>query len=89
MEHFQKGDISPIRPVKLFDAVSPYHAFKYMQPGQHVGRICMCESPESTNLDGAILDRPNTLKLCALVTYLLVGGLGGLGRAIYIVVPSL
>lgn len=84
MEHFQKGDISPIRPVKVFDAVSPYHAFKYMQPGHHIGRICMSirESPESTNLDGAILDRPNTLELCALATYLLVGGLGGLGRAI-------
>lgn len=84
MEHFQKGRISPIRPVEVFDAVSPYNAFKYMQPGQHIGRICMSirESPESTNLDTTILDRPNTLELYDSASYLLIGGLGGLGRAV-------
>ena len=84
MGHFQKGRISPIRPVEVFDAVSPYNAFKYMQPGQHIGRICMSirESPESTILDATILDRPNTMELYDLASYLLVGGLGGLGRAI-------
>lgn len=84
MEHFQKGHISPIRPVEVFDAVLPYNAFKYMQPGQHIGRICMSirESPESTNLDVTILSRPNTLELYEMASYLLVGGLGGLGRAI-------
>lgn len=84
MEHFQKGRISPIRPVEIFDAVSPYSAFKYMQPGQHIGRICMTirESPESTNLGGTVLDRPKILQLNDKASYLLVGGLGGLGRAI-------
>lgn len=84
MEHFQKGRISPIRPVEVFDAVSPYNAFKYMQSGRHIGRICMSlrESSESTNLDATILDRASTLELYDLASYLLVGGLGGLGRAI-------
>lgn len=84
MEHFQKGHISPLRPVKVFDAVSPYDAFKYMQPGQHIGRICMTirESPGSTVLDATILDRLITLELSDSASYLLVGGLGGLGRAV-------
>lgn len=70
--------------MKVFDAVSPYNAFKYMQPGQHIGRICISirKSPESTNLGATILDRPITLKLHESASYLLVGGLGGLGRAI-------
>ena len=84
MEHFQKRRISQIRPVKVFDAVSPYTAFKYMQPGQHIGRICMSISrvSESTKLDKMIGGRPNTLELNGSASYLLVGGLGGLGRAI-------
>lgn len=70
--------------MEVFDAVSPYNAFKYMQPGQHIGRICISirKSPERTNLDATILDRPITLKLHDLASYLLVGGLGGLGRSI-------
>lgn len=84
MEHFQKRLISPVHPIKVFDAVSPYNAFKYMQPGQHIGRICMSirGSSESTKLDAAIPDRPNAMKLSDLASYLLIGGLGGLGRAI-------
>lgn len=84
LEYLQKGKISPIRPVKVFDAVSPYDAFKYMQPGQHIGRVCMSlrESPEYTKLDVAIVDRLSTLELSNSASYLLVGGLGGLGRSI-------
>ena len=84
MEYFQKGRITPICPVEVFDAVTPYNAFKYMQPGQHIGRICVSirESRENQSLDAAILDRPNTLELSDVASYLLVGGLGGLGRAI-------
>lgn len=39
-------------------------------------------SPGSTALDATILDRTITLKLSNSASYLLVGGLGGLGRAI-------
>ena len=83
LEHFQKGHILPIRPVEVFDAVSPYNAFKYMQPGQHIGRICMSirKSREDKDLDATISDRPITLQLSDSASYLLVGGLGGLGRA--------
>ena len=55
-----------------------------MQPGQHIGRICLSlrESREDRRLDVAILDRPNTLEMSDMASYLLVGGLGGLGRAV-------
>lgn len=55
-----------------------------MQPGQHIGRICVSirESREDRRLDVAILDRPSTLELSGMASYLLVGGLGGLGRAV-------
>ncbi len=84
MEHLQSRRISPIHPVEVFEAASPYNAFKFMQPGQHIGRICISirKSLESHTLDAKISDRPTTLQLSGLASYLLVGGLGGLGRAI-------
>lgn len=86
MEYLQKGYISSIRPVQVFDAASPYNAFRYMQPGQHIGRICLSirNSPECSKLEGTILDQPERLELSSLASYLLVGGLGGLGRSISI-----
>lgn len=80
----QKGSISPIRPTKVFNAASPYDAFMYMQPGQHIGRICLSlrESQEGTNLGGTALNRLKNLEMDASASYLLVGGLGGLGRSI-------
>lgn len=84
MEHFKKNRISSIRPVEVFDAMTPYNAFKYMQSGQHIGRISISirKSQECKNLDAKVQDRPKTLELSGEASYLLVGGLGGLGRAI-------
>ena len=55
-----------------------------MQSGHHIGRISVSirESREDRTLDVAILDRPNTLEMSDMASYLLVGGLGGLGRAV-------
>ncbi|MCJ1357758.1 MAG: hypothetical protein MMC33_007754 [Icmadophila ericetorum] len=86
LDLWHKGLISPIRPKKVFNAASPYDAFRYMQPGQHIGRICLSirESPGSINLDTTTINRVKTLELNDSSSYLLVGGLGGLGRAISI-----
>jgi aryl carrier-like protein len=85
MEFFQKGYISPVRPVKIFPAASTEDAFRYMQKGQHIGRIGVSirESPADTKLGGVeITKRIQTMKLDNSASYLLIGGLGGLGRAI-------
>ncbi|KAG9235260.1 KR domain-containing protein [Amylocarpus encephaloides] len=84
IDHFQSGRISPIRPVKAFDAVSSYDAFRHMQPGQHIGRICLSihQPGKQAEYDAVVLDRPESLDLSGSACYLLVGGLGGLGRAI-------
>ena len=83
VEHLQKGHIAPVRPVEVFDAKSPYDAFKYMQPGQHIGRICMSirKSREDREFYATISEPQMTLQLSDSASYLLVGGLGGLGRA--------
>lgn len=84
MDLYQQGHISPIRPTKAFDAASTGEAFLYMQKGQHIGRICitMRNDLEQSQLPTNILKRPRALELKDAASYLLVGGLGGLGRSV-------
>lgn len=84
MEHLREGRIAAITPVEVFDAASPYNAFKYMQPGQHIGRICMSLRSHSgdSKIDAIAVEQRKPLKLDDGASFLLVGGLGGLGRAV-------
>ncbi|KAL9132080.1 MAG: hypothetical protein Q9217_000116 [Psora testacea] len=84
LDLFEKGHIGPIRPTKVYDAALTCDAFRYMQRGQHIGRICVSirDSSETRSLGSGILARRTSLELDEEASYLLVGGLGGLGRAI-------
>ncbi|KAL8728510.1 MAG: hypothetical protein Q9166_005332 [cf. Caloplaca sp. 2 TL-2023] len=84
VDFLERGLITPIRPLKVFDAASTNNAFRYMQPGQHIGRIAVSlrDSPETTKLGTEIKNRPRELRLQQSASYLLVGGLGGLGRSV-------
>lgn len=80
-EYFQQGKLTPIRPVVVYDAADVVKAFRHMQTGHHIGKIIvrMPEDPNTLPItkihDTTPLFRPDA-------SYLLVGGLGGLGRAI-------
>ncbi|KAL8970867.1 MAG: hypothetical protein Q9197_003576, partial [Variospora fuerteventurae] len=84
VDFLERGLITPIRPLKVFDAASTNNAFRYMQPGQHIGRIAVSlrDSPETTKLGTDIKNRPRAICLQESASYLLVGGLGGLGRSV-------
>lgn len=78
---FVEGKIQPIRPVKTFSAVEIQDCFRYMQKGQHIGKIIVDMTPK--------LDHPLSAKAAIELlqldpegSYLLIGGLGGLGKAI-------
>lgn len=79
--YFQQGKLTPIKPVVVFDAGDVVKAFRHMQTGQHIGKIVvrMPEDPNTLPIskihDTTPLFRPDA-------SYLLVGGLGGLGRAV-------
>ena len=57
-----------------------------MQPGQHIGRICVTlrGHPDSTGFNTIASNRLRTPELSPSASYLLIGGLGGLGKAISI-----
>ena len=74
------GLIQPIRPQKMYKAHEVQDAFRYMQKGVHIGKVVV-ELPRSwgptTFNQGSqpVSFRPDA-------AYLLIGGLGGLGKAI-------
>ncbi|KAF2195930.1 hypothetical protein K469DRAFT_545317 [Zopfia rhizophila CBS 207.26] len=82
MELYSEGKIGPIHPISHFDAAKIEDAFRFMQKGQHIGKV-VCSMPqdahqlETRSTKQKFHLRPNS-------SYLLAGGLGGLGRAIAI-----
>lgn len=84
LQYLEKGLIKPIPIAKEFDASSVADAFKYMLPGTHIGRVGIrirdFEGQPALNED--VANAPRKLQLDPEGSYLLVGGLGGLGRAI-------
>ncbi|KAB8238020.1 KR domain-containing protein [Aspergillus alliaceus] len=73
-EHFP-----PIQPATVFDAFHAVDAFRYMQSGQHMGKLVIDISANLSELPSQKLISGN---FSPEKSYLLVGGLGGIGRAI-------
>lgn len=87
LDYYKSGSVTAVQPIKVFRATETQDAFRYMQKGQHIGRIGISlRSSDSQNtaneskFETVPRIRPTTFSNSA--SYLLVGGLGGLGRAI-------
>ncbi|KAJ5768714.1 Acyl transferase/acyl hydrolase/lysophospholipase [Penicillium odoratum] len=78
--------IHPIRPIKIFKADAILDAFRYMQQGIHLGKIVVSirDSASQVNLDleGQVQKRREPTQFTSSGAYLLVGGLGGIGRCL-------
>ncbi|KAJ5056062.1 KR domain-containing protein [Bipolaris maydis] len=74
------GSIRPIEPIKIFDATEVEASFRYMQKGTHLGKVVVSIPEKGMGLPKT----PQTphVELSPSATYMLVGGLGGLGRAV-------
>lgn len=84
LEYLEKGLIKPIAIAKEFDASSVADAFKHLLPGTHIGRVGIrIRDPKGTIiLRDEATNPPRKLQLDPEGSYLLIGGLGGLGRAV-------
>lgn len=80
-----RGLIHPIRPITVFDAVHAQDAFRFMQQGQHIGKLVV-KFPQNPHDDDKL-----ALPLTQIApepsfksdaSYLLVGGTGGLGKSV-------
>lgn len=80
MQYLQQGHISPIQPIEDFSAHDVIDAFRFMQKGQHIGKIVVTMPEEVKQLASIHTLRQHTFS--DRLTYLLIGGLGGLGKAV-------
>ncbi|KAJ5100126.1 polyketide synthase [Penicillium argentinense] len=76
--------INPIRPIKVFTSDAILDAFRYMQQGVHIGKIVvsMRNSAGKITIGLKVHQRKKLTRFDSSGAYLLVGGLGGLGRSI-------
>ncbi|PYI24170.1 KR-domain-containing protein [Aspergillus violaceofuscus CBS 115571] len=80
LEYYEQGNISPIEPSQNFPATAVSEAFSYMQQGPRMARVVVTMPIETTPLLPSV--GGPTAHFREDATYLLVGGLGDLGRAI-------
>ena len=80
MEFCQQRKLRPITPMKVFEAANVEEAFRYMQKGQHIGKIVVTISQDQESLEAEPARRETVLR--GDRTYLFAGGLGGLGQSI-------
>lgn len=80
MEFYQQGKLRPITPMKTFEAAKVEEAFRYMQKGQHIGKIVVIVPQNQENVEAEPARRETSLR--ADRTYFFAGGLGGLGQSI-------
>lgn len=76
--------IHPIRPIKVFKSGDILDAFRYMQQGVHLGKIVvsMRDLPGRIAQGALVQQRRSEIHFDETGAYLVVGGLGGLGRSI-------
>ena len=69
-----------IKPTTVYKYSEIENAFRLMQQGKHMGKIVLKVDPD--DLVPVVPRNPHPLTLDANGTYVLVGGLGGIGRAL-------
>ncbi|KAI0898853.1 hypothetical protein F4806DRAFT_493360 [Annulohypoxylon nitens] len=78
VKYYNQGLLQPIDPVVTFDAKQISRAFRHLEDGDHLGKV-------TVSFSGARIEsvpQRRNIKFDPSATYMLVGGVGGLGRSI-------
>jgi NADPH:quinone reductase-like Zn-dependent oxidoreductase len=79
IELYENGVFQPIQPITRFEADHVEDALRYLQRGKHIGKVVV-NFPEKLELP--LAPTVPAFALRSDKTYLLVGGMGGIGMAI-------
>jgi hypothetical protein len=80
---FDVKSMAVLWPLEVFHGDNTQEAFRFMQPGQHIGRVCLLlRKYFQKSLDLTVTPGSKTLELYSCGSYLLAGGLSGIGRSI-------
>ncbi|KAK3324427.1 putative polyketide synthase [Cercophora scortea] len=76
----EQKDMSPANPLQVFSAGEVERAFRALQSGKTMGKICVEFRPDE--LVEALIETKPSSSMDPNAAYVIAGGLGGLGRAI-------
>ncbi|KAK1447450.1 type I polyketide synthase [Colletotrichum melonis] len=79
MEMFSRKDLRVVTPMTTFPMSEVDKAFRLMQSGKHLGKIVV--QPRQTHLV-KVIPSPMPVQLLEKATYLIAGGMGGIGQSI-------
>lgn len=92
---FKQGAIAPVKPVTVYPLSDLERAYRLMQAGKHMGKIVISVSADdmipvshyflnshSVANFGQVLPQTSAAKLRPDASYLIVGGVGGIGRSV-------
>nr|UPW35101.1 tetraketide synthase [Didymella macrostoma] len=79
MALLQEKAIRPVTPISIYKIGDIETAFRFMQAGKHMGKIVIA-APEDAMVPA--VTQPPKLQLHPDASYLIVGGLGGIGRSL-------
>lgn len=80
MDLYEANMIGPIHPIQAFEAGAVQDAFGMVQDSSHIGKVVVRMPTDSSELVSSA--RATEVRLKSDASYLLTGGLGGLGKAI-------
>ncbi|KAI1760054.1 hypothetical protein GGR53DRAFT_106147 [Hypoxylon sp. FL1150] len=81
VEYYQQGLLRPIEHVTAFEAKQILRAFRHLEDGDHIGKVVVTFPESSTDRSIQSTPQPRRIRLDPSAAYLLVGGVGGLGRS--------
>ncbi|KAF5022679.1 hypothetical protein F66182_5227 [Fusarium sp. NRRL 66182] len=80
LDFCRQGKLRALEPITAFEAQDIKQAFRHLQGGDHIGKVILNLPKDMSTLEARASTEP--IKLDPLASYLLVGGSGGLGRAL-------
>ncbi len=80
LELYKQGHVTPIRPLLTYEAEDAEEAFRCLQKGDHIGKVILSMPDDNSTI--ACVRSATGLALDPRGSYLLAGGLGGLGKSI-------
>ncbi|KAK3317264.1 putative polyketide synthase [Cercophora scortea] len=82
LDFYNKGHIAPL-PTTIFPATQTQDAFRFMEKGLHIGRVGVALKQAPTEeLPIETSKRALKIAFSGEASYLMVGGLGGIGRSV-------
>jgi hypothetical protein len=82
LDFYKEGSLKPVESITRFAAADVKRAFRHLQAGEHIGKVIVNMPSDASELQSSLDLQPIQFQPDA--SYLLVGGLGGLGKSLAI-----